>query len=1080
MEVADWLRQLGLGRYEALFRENEISADLLPSLTAEDLKDLGVAAVGHRRRLLDAILTLHTDAVPATNPTPASIRIDGKHQPAPHAERRHITLLFCDVVGSTPLSRRLDPEDLRSVMDEYQQSVAAVVSGLRGTIARFIGDGILVYFGWPNADEAHAESAVRAGLAIIRAIHPQRIAVRIGIATGLVVVDHLVDVAVPQKLVAVGETPNLAARLQSVAEPDAIVVSDATRAQLGRLFDLKDLGAIELKGFDAPQRAWRVLRETALASRSEALYGGTLPPLIGRDDELDLLLRHWQQAKTGEGRAALLSGEPGIGKSRLIAELEECLRTEPYIPFRYFCSPYQQDTVLHPVIAHWERELGFADGDAPAERLATLEAVLTPLALPDDIRLIADLLSVSSGAHPALELSPMRRKERTFAALHRIFAARATARPLLMIFEDAHWADPTSLELIDTLISRASDLPILLVISFRPEFAAPWIGQAGVTLITLSRLTPRQATELATKVTNDHMLPPLLLERVVMQTDGVPLFIEELTKAVAETIDAPDYVVSSLAVPATLQASLMARLDRLPVAKQVAQISAVIGREFSHRLLTAVAGLPEAQLTRGLEELVASGLASRRGVPPDAGYAFKHALVRDTAYESLLRGRRAEIHAAIVDAMECDADIADRQPEILGYHCAAAGLVQKAAIYYRKAAGSPQRFAQVQTLLERALELDPSSVTAMTMLANVMMSRSHTFGQPIDVDEVIRAEQLILSAREIDGSSEEVLVAQAYWLRAQLRFTEARDVFERVVNTNPNNGSAQFLLGICLVELGCIEAAMPRYELSLRLEPSGADIWLKHWRIGEALLLLGRDTEAIPRFRQALAANPDNTANNRSRINLALAGAHARLGQLDQARLYVSEANRIWPFHTARRWRRHLPARGLAEKVDHVREELRRAGLRDHADEDADFGVPATHHLEKNSFGRTPTTAPGVTTLRTADLVALIAQSKPLVIDTIDSGRSIPGAVGLKYSGVGGSFVDQVQDRLRRKMERLTNGNTAIPIVTLGWNSETWLGRNLALRVVTLGYSNVNWYRGGLEAWEVSGLPETELAMDDW
>jgi class 3 adenylate cyclase/tetratricopeptide (TPR) repeat protein len=1078
MDVADWLRQLGLGRYEALFRENEVGADLLPSLTGEDLRDLGVTAVGHRRRLMDAILALRTGSQPVTPPPPTTIRTDRDDQELPRAERRHITVLFCDIVGSTPLSGRLDPEDLRKVIDAYQRSVAAVVTGLRGTIARFVGDGILVYFGWPTVDEAHAESAARAGLAIVTAIHPQRLAVRIGIATGLVVADDLVGAGVPQILVAVGETPNLAARLQSVAEPDAVVVSDATRAQLGRLFDLKDLGSIELKGFGAPQRAWQVLRETALASRSEALYGGALTPLIGRDNELDLLLRHWRQAKTGQGQAVLLSGEPGIGKSRLIAELEERLLKEQHISFRYFCSPHRGDTVLHPVIAHWERVLG----DAPAERLANLEAVLTPLATPpEDIRLIADLLSVPADAHhPALELSPIRRKERTFAALHRFIATRATLQPVLMLFEDAHWADPTSLELMDTIIPRLSDLPILLVVSFRPEFTASWVGQAGVTLITLSRLTRRQATELATQVTNEQVLPPLLLERVVAQSDGVPLFIEELTKAVVETTDACDSIPSSLAVPATLQASLMARLDRLPAAKQVAQIAAVIGREFSDKLLSAVAWLPEVQLGQGLEELVEAGLASRRGVPPCANYAFKHALVRDAAYESLLRVRRAELHAAIVDAMERDADIATRQPEVLGYHCAQAGLDQKAAIYYLKAAGSPQRYAQVQVLLERALEFDPSSVSAMTMLASVMMARPHNFGQPIDADEVKKAEQLILRASEIHGDNENVLMARAYWLRDQLRFAEARDLYEQLVSMNPDNAAAQTMLGICLVEQGSVEAAIPHYKAALQLDPSD-HIWLKQWRIGEALLFLGHSSEAIPWFRQALAANPDNTANNRSYINLALAGAYARFGQLDLARHHVSEANSIWPFHTVRNWRRHLPFAGLAPKVELVREELRRAGLRDHANEYADFGVPANRNLENDGFGRTPTTAPGVTTISTNALIALLAQSKPLVIDPMfHSWRSIPGAVGLKFAGAGGSVVDRLQDRLRRKLMLLLDGNAKFPIVTLGWNSEAWSGRNLALRLAALGYTNVNWYRGGLEAWEVHGLPETELAMQDW
>jgi predicted ATPase len=540
----------------------------------------------------------------------------------------------------------------------------------------------------------------------------EKLQIRIGIATGLVVVGEPIGTDEAYQQTAIGETPNRTARLQGLAGTDGIVIDDATHRQTGGLLDCVDIGLVRLKGLSEPVRARQVLKEAAVDSRFEALHAtASLAPLVGRQEELDLLLRRWTQARAGQGGLVMISGEPGIGKSRLIAELEERLLTEPHSSLHYFCSPHHQDIALHPIITRWERDLGIAHGDAPVERLGKLEALLTALEAPrEDFRLIADLLSIPVDTHyPAPELSPMRRRERIFAAYCRALVLRAAAQPVLMFFEDAHWADRTSLELIDTLIGRLPDLPILLVVSFRSEFTAPWIGRTGVTLITLGRLTRRQARELATEVSREHVLPPLLLERIVARSDGVPLFIEELTNTVVETTSTTDRIDPSLAVPATLQGSLMTRLDQLPVAKQVAQISAVIGREFSRTLLAAVAQLPDAQLAQGLEELIMSGVVARWGVPPDASYAFKHALVRDAAYESLLRSRRANIHAAIVHAMEGDAYIAAREPEVLGYHCAQAGLAQKAAIYYRKAAGTPERLAEVQALLERALEFDPAS-----------------------------------------------------------------------------------------------------------------------------------------------------------------------------------------------------------------------------------------------------------------------------------------------------------------------------------------------------------------------------------
>jgi class 3 adenylate cyclase len=677
MNVAYWLRSLGLERYETTFRENDVGADLLHQLTAEDLKELGVATVGHRRRLLAAIAGLKDDKTVSQLAGPAA---EGQ-PPASAAERRHISVLFCDIVGSTPLSVQLDPEELREILTAYQAAVAREIAGKRGYVARFVGDGVLAYFGWPNADEAHAESAVRAGLAIPRVVGSQKLSVRVGIATGLVVTGDLVGVGAAQTVTAVGETPNLAARLQALAGPNTVVVSDATRLQLGQMFELEDLGIIALKGFDKPVRTWRAIKETGAASRSETVYAGALPPLVGRDEELDLLVRRWRQAKAGEGSAVLISGEPGIGKSRLLAALEERLAAEPHTSLRYFCSPHHQDSPLYPIAARMEQEAGFDRGDSAAGRLAKLESVLAPgTPASDDVALLARLLSIPlDERHSAPEESPQLWKERTFAALTRRVAGLARRAPLLMVFEDAHWSDPTSIELLDALIERVAELPVLLIASFRPDFTPPWFGRPGVSLMALNRLGRREATRLATQVTNDSPLSLSLLDQIVTRAEGVPLFIEELTKALLEAPER-DAASSALAVPDTLQASLMARLDRLQGGRELAQIGAVLGREFSHEMLCHVAGEAAATLETSLTELVRSELVFRTGTPPNARYTFKHVLVQQAAYETLLRSRRQELHARVAKAiMERLPDEAEHWSHLLLHHATLAGDHESAA-----------------------------------------------------------------------------------------------------------------------------------------------------------------------------------------------------------------------------------------------------------------------------------------------------------------------------------------------------------------------------------------------------------------
>jgi class 3 adenylate cyclase/tetratricopeptide (TPR) repeat protein len=697
MDVAGWLRTLNLGQYEAAFRKNSVTVDLLPTLTAEDLKDLGVTPVGHRRRLLDAIAALRASADLTEKPHAASAERPRQSQQSA-AERRQLSVMFCDLMDSTALSSRLDPEELSAVIRGYQARVATIIARFGGFIARYVGDGILIYFGWPEAHEANAERAVRAALAVVDTIAQapvltEPLQVRIGIATGLVVVGEPIDTDEGRQQTAIGETPNLAARLQNLAGPNGIVIDAATRQQIGGFFKYRDLGTIVLKGLPNPVPAWEVVEETAVESRFEALRAASTP-FVGRDEELALLERRWRQAKAGEGCVVLISGEPGIGKSRLVQTLIERTAGEPYTRLRCFCSPHHQDSVLYPSIAQLERAAGFRRDDTAEQRLDKLELLL-PEATDNPgeaAPLIAGLLSIpTANRYPPLEFAPQKRKERTLRALLAQLDGLAARQPVLMLFEDAHWSDPTSIELLDLIVDQAASLRLLLIVTFRPEFMAPWTGRSHVSLLSLNRLPPRERGTIIAGVTGGKALPREVADQIIDRTDGVPLFVEEMTKAVIESgmlTDLGDrYVaagpVPSLAIPATLHGSLLARLDRMAPVREIAQVGAALGRQFSHELISAVASMPQPQLDGALAQLVGAELVYRRGVPPDAEYTFKHALVQDAAYQSMLKSRRAHWHARIADALERTfPELVEAQPETLARHLTAAALAQRAIPYW--------------------------------------------------------------------------------------------------------------------------------------------------------------------------------------------------------------------------------------------------------------------------------------------------------------------------------------------------------------------------------------------------------------
>jgi class 3 adenylate cyclase/predicted ATPase len=693
-QITDWLAELGLGRYAKIFEESGIDFGVLPDLTDQDLEKLGVL-LGHRRKILRAVANLK-DIEKSSADIAAAPAVPF---PADSAERRQITVMFSDLVGSTALSTIMDPEDMREVISAYHKCVAEVVRRFGGFVAQYLGDGVLVYFGYPQAHEHDTERAVRAGLEVIAAVSALKarsaLQTRVGIATGLVVVGDLLGSEESYGRGIVGETPNLAARLQSIAEPNMVVIAEATRMLLGNLFELEDLGARELKGITGPVRAWAALRASVVESRFEALHADGLTALIDRHEDSKLLLRRWSRAKTGEGQVVLLSGEAGIGKSRLTAALLERLASEPHVRVRCFCSPQHTDSALYPIIGQMERAAGLKHDDTAHARRDKLEAMLAQTSTPGhDVGLFAEMLSLPvDGRYPVLELTPQQRRQRTLEALVSQIESLARRDPVLMIFEDAHWIDPTSLEVLARVVDRIAKLRVLLIVTSRPEFEPPWIGRPHVTVLTINRLAQRDVNAMIDRVGGGKRIPASTRQDIIERTDGIPLFVEEMTKAVLEAeseIESRRTQVGvpspAAAVPASLHASLMARLDRLGPAKEVAQIGAAIGREFSRALLSAVVRRPEAALGPALAGLVAAGLLFRQGLPPYESYVFKHALVQDAAYGTLLREPRRAFHARIAESLEREfPEIAENQPELLARHCTEAGLIEKAASLWAKA-----------------------------------------------------------------------------------------------------------------------------------------------------------------------------------------------------------------------------------------------------------------------------------------------------------------------------------------------------------------------------------------------------------
>jgi predicted ATPase/class 3 adenylate cyclase len=656
------------------------------------------------------------------------------NSPSP-AERRHLTVMFCDLVGSTPLSEQLDPEELRDLIQSYQQAAAEVIQRYDGAIAQYLGDGLLIYFGYPQAHEDDARRAILASLGIVAEIDqlnqrlrqrdPVRPApqlwVRLGIHTGLVVVGEMGGGRRREQL-ALGETTNIAARLQSLAKPGTVVISAAVYRLVAGYFTCRPLGQHTLKGISRPLELYQVLRESRVHSRLEALLSnaGRLTPLVGREQELALLLARWEQARQGQGQVVLLGGEAGIGKSRLLQALKERVTGEPHLWLTCHGSPYYQNSPLYPVIDLLERLLRFKRRDTPAQKLGKLEAALRQydLPLPDLLPLLTGLLVLPlPSAYPPLNLTPQRQRQKTLEALLAVLQRLTVVRPVIIVVEDLQWIDPSSLEMLDTLVNHAAGLPLLVLFTFRPEFSPPWPPRPNLAQLGLARLSHRQVEQLLKQLTGGKILPPELRRHILAKTDGVPIFVEELTKMILELDLLQEGAgrfqligpLPNLAIPATLHDSLMARLDRLGPAREVAQLGATLGREFNYPLLRLLSPLDEPALQENLAQLVKAELLHQRGQPPQAVYSFKHALIQETAYRSLLRRQRQQLHRQIAQLLtEQFPERQQTEPELLAYHYTAAGLPQPAIAFWQQAG---QRAIETSANLEaihhfnQALEL---------------------------------------------------------------------------------------------------------------------------------------------------------------------------------------------------------------------------------------------------------------------------------------------------------------------------------------------------------------------------------------
>lgn len=840
-------------------------------------------------------------------PAPSALPLQGEK---PEAERRQLTVMFCDLVGSTALSAQLDPEDLREVVRTYQDACAVVISRFDGHIAQYLGDGLLVYFGYPRAHEDDAQRAVQAGLGILTEIQrlntqsllptgiPLPLRVRIGIHTGLVVVGEMGGGDKRDPMAVVGETPNIAARLQGIADPDTVVISATTHRLTEGYFECLDLGSHTVKGISTPLPVYRVLSGSGRQSRLEVAASTGLIPLVGREKEVGLLLERWEQVKEGMGQVVLLSGEAGIGKSRLVQALSEQVTQEGFVKVECRCSPYYQDSAFYPVVEHLQRLLRFRREDSPEEKLRKLEKTLerrggfgshSSLSLQEAVSLMASLLSLPlPERYPPLSLSPQRQKQKILEVLLAWILKEAEQWPVLLIMEDLHWIDPTTLELLGLLLEQAPASRICVLLTFRPDFSPPWAVRAHVSRITLGRLTHRQVKTMVEKIAGGQALPTEVLQQVIAKTDGVPLFVEELTKMVLESglLRAQEgrYELTGplppLAIPTTLQDSLMARLDRLATVKEVAQLGATVGREFSYELLKAISPLDETHLQNGLAQLVEAELLYQRGFPPQTVYLFKHALIQETAYQSLLKSRRQQYHQKVAQVLEERfPETVSTEPELLAHHYTEAGLKRQAVTYWQKAGQrAVHRSANTEAIRHLTKGLDLLKTLPDTPeRAQLELGLQITLGAPLTATKgyaAVEVGQVYTRARELCqqvGETPQLIPVlfglwRFYLQRAELQ--TARELAEQCLSVAQHVSDAARLLrahttlGVTLFYLGELVSAREHFEQGIALyspqlqrrrpsvqDPMVACLSYAAWTLWH----LGYPDQALQRSQQAVA-----------------------------------------------------------------------------------------------------------------------------------------------------------------------------------------------------------------------------------
>jgi class 3 adenylate cyclase/tetratricopeptide (TPR) repeat protein len=686
VDLKSWLEELGMGQYAQSFVANDIDFDVLPDLTEAELERLGVS-LGHRKRLRRAITALTSTASknsPATTPAQEL-----------QAERRQVTVMFCDLVGSTELSSRLDPEELRDTVRAYQQACTEAIGRFEGFVAQYLGDGILAYFGYPSTHEGEAERAVRAGLAVLSSVDQissktaAKIQIRIGIATGPAVIGDMIGRGAAMQIAVTGKTPNLAARIQEFARPGTLVIAQGTQRLIATQFECRPLGAPTLKGISETIPLWQVVRELSDAEQFKARRERLLE-CVGRERELTLLLDRWQMTCDGVGQAVVVSGEAGIGKTRIVALLREQFLAGSYVSVRLQCAQQYRNSPLQPVIVHMRRAAALDKDDTPAAQLAKIEQLLTLAGNKEGVPLVASLLSIPFEEHyPSLAMPAARQRAETLELLVGQILGLARDKPVLLTVEDVHWIDPSTEEILTRLLDRVQQHKVMVLVTARPDSASRLVDHPHAMTLVLGRLDPDQVKQLISAVTGDAALSPEVVDRIVQKTDGVPLFIEELTKDVLESrrhSDQLDVPPPNLAIPSTLEDTLRARIDRLATVKDVAQVAAALGRNFAYSIIGAVLSHDEEALRLALDRLVEAKLIYQHGAPPEAVYAFKHVLVQDAAYESLLRSQRVTLHARIVSVIENQfSAIADEEPELVAHHCSRADLGEKAVDYWLKA-----------------------------------------------------------------------------------------------------------------------------------------------------------------------------------------------------------------------------------------------------------------------------------------------------------------------------------------------------------------------------------------------------------